>query len=995
MEGATRNQILIGPELMMSSRPQADVFISYSRHDEALREALETHLALLKREGSIRTWHDRRINPGEDWQAELDTNLESADLILLLISPDFIASDYCYGREMKRALERHGKEDVRVVPIILRPTDWRTADFARLQCLPEDGRPVTTWPDRDEAFVDIVHGIRKLIKALGHSAPEYPDAETRERSQALEQAYEKRAELIVEGRSTLEIDQTIVGLKRELREDGHLKEGDILRERFKLHQRIGQGGFAQVWKAYDRERHTVVAVKVLHTQYERDKSRRDRFFRGARHMARLRDCPGIVDVYEEKCKDGGYRFFVMEYVGGGDFRQAVTAGKLSLADRMKAVLEVGEALHFAHERGIVHRDVKPANVLLTVDGRTKLTDFDLVRAADTTGGTRTSMLGTFLYAAPEAMMDGRTAAEPADVYGLGMTALFALHGRDLPPVLLRDLSGFLASLDVAQPVRKVLERAVEWKAGDRWDTVAEYCEALREALWPVETTKPDPPPVPAPGLRPQSSTSERVHKKDDSKLVFVPGGEFLLGGEGHIEHRVVLSPFWIGKHPVTHQQFGRFLEETGHSQPAYWEYERFNDPLQPVVGVSWEDARSYCSWAGLRLPSEAQWEAAARGQGGRRYPWGYDRPSAELADYGKKYSSGRPNAVGSHPLGSGPYGAQDQAGGVWEWCEDAWSEKAYDGRNGKRDPVETARKPTARVLRGGSWANPVGKLPSAARHKYRAAIQSGGIGFRVVCPDGPARPVETTKPVPPPVPAPRVRPRSSTSERVHEKDDSKLVFIPGGEFLLGGEGHVEHRVVLSPFWIGKHPVTHQQFRRFLEETGHSQPAYWEYERFNDPFQPVVGVSWEDARSYCTWAGLRLPSEAQWEAAARGQDGRRYPWGNDRPSIELADYGKDYSSGRPNAVGSHPLGIGPYGAQDQAGGVWEWCEDAWSKNAYDDRNGKRDPVETARKPATRVLRGGSWANPAGRLPSAIRHKYEAEVRSGGIGFRVVFPAGSEP
>ncbi len=148
------------------SAPAFDVFFSYSHRDEKLRDALEIHLALMKREGEIRTWHDRRIGAGTEWQGEIDARLESADLVLLLISPDFIASAYCFDREMTRALERHAAEEARVIPVILRPVDWQTARFAKLQALPTGGEAITTWPDRDSAFVNVVRGIRAAIEDL-------------------------------------------------------------------------------------------------------------------------------------------------------------------------------------------------------------------------------------------------------------------------------------------------------------------------------------------------------------------------------------------------------------------------------------------------------------------------------------------------------------------------------------------------------------------------------------------------------------------------------------------------------------------------------------------------------------------------------------------------------------------------------------------------------------------------------------------------------------
>ncbi|MCP4656161.1 MAG: toll/interleukin-1 receptor domain-containing protein [bacterium] len=140
-----------------------DAFFSYSHKDEVLREQLEVHLAPLKREDAIRTWHDREILAGEDWDGEIDKHLERADLILLLISPDFLASDFCFDREMTRAMKRHRTGEARVIPIILRPCDWQRAPFGQLQALPKDGKPVTSWPDRDQAFLDVEQGIRRAI----------------------------------------------------------------------------------------------------------------------------------------------------------------------------------------------------------------------------------------------------------------------------------------------------------------------------------------------------------------------------------------------------------------------------------------------------------------------------------------------------------------------------------------------------------------------------------------------------------------------------------------------------------------------------------------------------------------------------------------------------------------------------------------------------------------------------------------------------------------
>ncbi len=146
----------------------ASLFFSYSHKDEALRDRLETHLVMLKREGLIETWHDRRLVAGDEFDHEISAELDGADVILLLVSPDFLASTYCYDREMQRAMERHEKSEAIVIPVILRPSDWkRSTPFRKLLATPTDGKPVTKFADLDDAFLDITTAIRD---ALGKKA---------------------------------------------------------------------------------------------------------------------------------------------------------------------------------------------------------------------------------------------------------------------------------------------------------------------------------------------------------------------------------------------------------------------------------------------------------------------------------------------------------------------------------------------------------------------------------------------------------------------------------------------------------------------------------------------------------------------------------------------------------------------------------------------------------------------------------------------------------
>jgi hypothetical protein len=152
------------------------LFYSYSHEDEHLRDRLAKALALLKRQNILTEWHDREIPAGDEWEQSIDEHIEQADIILLLVSPDFIASDYCWGKEVERSMERHKASAARVIPIILRPVDWNGAMFGKLQALPKNAKPITLWTNRDSAWLDVATGIRGEAEALLKGRP----AKTRE-----------------------------------------------------------------------------------------------------------------------------------------------------------------------------------------------------------------------------------------------------------------------------------------------------------------------------------------------------------------------------------------------------------------------------------------------------------------------------------------------------------------------------------------------------------------------------------------------------------------------------------------------------------------------------------------------------------------------------------------------------------------------------------------------------------------------------------------------
>jgi tetratricopeptide (TPR) repeat protein len=155
-------------QISMPDTPRQEIklFYCYARKDKSLRDELEKHLSGLKRHYQLTNWHDREILPGKEWEQAIDTHLNTAHLILLLISPDFMASDYCFSKEMQRALARHKAGTCRVVPILLRPAFWEEAPFSTIQLLPTDANPITTWDNRDLAFQDVAKEISQTIKDL-------------------------------------------------------------------------------------------------------------------------------------------------------------------------------------------------------------------------------------------------------------------------------------------------------------------------------------------------------------------------------------------------------------------------------------------------------------------------------------------------------------------------------------------------------------------------------------------------------------------------------------------------------------------------------------------------------------------------------------------------------------------------------------------------------------------------------------------------------------
>ena len=513
---------------------------------------------------------------------------------------------------------------------------------------------------------------------------------------------------------------------------------------------------------------------------------------------------------------------------------------------------------------------------------------------------------------------------------------------------------------------------------------------------------------------------------DKAEMQYVPAGDFIAGGsDGSPGKTVHINGFYIYKFEVTNRQFRQFIDETGYKPKGNWS--KWTGPgtdNHPVIMVAWVDAQAYCRWAGVRLPTEAQWERAARGTDGRLYPWGnrWDPSLCNNRDTPRKLLQGKVRflfeksgvvPVGSFPRDRSPAGVMDMAGNAAEWTGD-WFGDEY--------PATLPGSPksgTDKVLRGGSFY----KSSESCRLYHRDDNEPGEADvdytFRCVWLPGdpppqkkklPTHPLKIKPPEPLPAPGespPLIPEKPPKKEETNKKDGAGMILIPAGSFVMGArktdpdarpDELPRHQVSLSPYYIYKNEVTYRQFKKFVDETGYTARGPWKKHYRQELLNhPVVYVTWEDARAYCRWAGGDLPTEAQWERAARGTDGRIYPWGNrwNRNAanvLELSDPKLKakryiyYDNLGTTPVGAFPLDRSPEGLTDVAGNVIEWCRD-W----YDPQYYTKSPLVNPAGPKSgtqRVMRGGGWGQDQRICRLTYRDRERPGDVDGDFGFRCV-------
>lgn len=581
---------------------------------------------------------------------------------------------------------------------------------------------------------------------------------------------------------------------------GELKPGDMVGV-YRIEKIIGRGGMASVYRAFDVPRQRVVALKVLRKRFTSSSKAIARFDREFLALESF-EHRNIIKVLD-KGIENDVNYFVMEYVDGASLARLLRYRDLTFNTKAQILLQVAGGLDYAHRRGVVHRDVKPDNVLIDRTGRAKIADFGIAqitrsRLPLTSITVTSSFMGTADYMAPEQRIDAKTVDHRADIYSFGVMLYETLTGRlplgnfplpsQLNPELTKRMDGIIlralrqdpeeryqSMAELADDLKREIEtsRLSRLKARlalimqtESWKmvfsfrtlgTVSLLFLVIIGVIW-LFSTLGNPFPPASDRLQPGDSPSEppttdRVGAEGGTagpislvnSMVLIPAGEFIMGNESGFanerpRHKVFLDAYYIDTYEVTNAEYKKFVDATGHAIPrvnAFWA-EPFNwrngtyppgKADHPVVLVDWKDATAFAKWAGKRLPSEAEWEKAARGPTPRPWPWGNEWDVHRTNT--KESFINSTASVFLFPEDKSPYGVCNMAGNVMEWTAD-WYDESYYAHGSSKNPRGPSTG-TFRVVRGGAWDSNINLYARTGfRHYFLPEHKSPSIGFRCV-----------------------------------------------------------------------------------------------------------------------------------------------------------------------------------------------------------------------------------------------------------------------
>jgi serine/threonine protein kinase/cytochrome c-type biogenesis protein CcmH/NrfG len=481
------------------------IFYCYAPQDVSLRNELNIHLSPLRKLRQITAWLDTDIQAGKDWAQEIETHFATANILLLLVSPDFFASDYHYDFQMQIALERHKAGQAQIIPIIARPVVWEDTPLGQLRSLilPRTQKPITSWSDRDEAWRDVILGIRDVIRPLLPT-----QILSAKESRTLDQLGSKVPPSDI---SPLDEEHDITAKSFAILP---LPIGTILNKRFKIVSVLGAGGMGTVYKVEQVGRPGYYrAVKELlinpNTSEEARKSAIERFDKEIDILFNLEHprIPSLILSFQER---GNY-YFVMEYVPGRSLDMILEDNHAPLEeDRViRWMMMACEAVTYVHTRTppIILRDLKPSNIMVTSNDDVSLIDFGIARRFDTNKRTNTENMGTISYASPEhlgaiaAPGQRRSPQNPgklvqtdarSDIYSLGATTYHLLTNQEPEPIETPAVGSILAKNPLLRtvqingrrisPVEQVIIKAMQQEPAQRFQNAEAMRTALRHCL---------------------------------------------------------------------------------------------------------------------------------------------------------------------------------------------------------------------------------------------------------------------------------------------------------------------------------------------------------------------------------------------------------------------------------------------------------------------------------------------------------------------------------
>ena len=549
--------------------------------------------------------------------------------------------------------------------------------------------------------------------------------------------------------------------------------------KYVIREKLGRGGKGVVFKVLDTLEESTKAIKMVPPIIADSPLAFKDLKQEIRIAARIIH-PNVVKVLDLGEYDGHF-FIVMEYIEGKNLEQLLAeskSSKIKETEVMDIMQKIAHGLLEIHKSNVIHRDIKPANIMVTPGGQVKILDFGIsyqVTKSMTVLVGEHQLIGTWPYMAPEQLSTryGRENHQ-VDIWGFGVT-MYQLLSGELPFTAkdqIKDIDEKPFELEgVSGETRNIVMKCLEKDKKKRFKNMAEVLAALQaisnSSQKPAKEEKIEPgdhEPRPGPNTNkaeiplagcedfPGVRGAKRVYENesgfkeadygDGIIMVYIPPGKFTMGSNDPAAydnekppHTVYLDGYWLGKYEVTLAQYKAFISETGHQAlPSYVSKYSPGDN-HPVTGVSREDAAAYCKWLSgklgvrfnFKLPTEAQWEKAARGTDARKYPWGNQKPDKILANFASKI--GKTSPVGSYPQGASPYVLLDMAGNVWEWCID-WYDKNYYKSSPDKNPTGP-KSGTYRVLRGGGWGDDAGYLRCSDRGSGGPSVRYLSVGFRL------------------------------------------------------------------------------------------------------------------------------------------------------------------------------------------------------------------------------------------------------------------------